>query len=123
MRVMVVGASLNPEKFGNKAVRAYLRRGHEVLPVNPRLARDGTRVEGLEVYRDVTQPPGPIDRVTVYLPPTMGLGILDDLAARGDVGDVWFNPGAESPEIVERGRALGLKLVLGCSIVDIGETP
>ena len=45
-----------------QAVRAYLRRGHEVLPVNPRLARDGARVEGLGVYADVSGPPGPIDR-------------------------------------------------------------
>jgi predicted CoA-binding protein len=123
MRVMVVGASINPEKYGNRAVRAYLRRGHEVLAVNPRLARDRAKVEGLEVYGDVTQPPGPIDRVTVYLPPSMGLGILDDLAARGDVGEVWFNPGAESPEIVERARELGLEVVMACSIVDIGEVP
>ena len=43
-------------KYGNKAVRAYLRRGHEVFPVNP-----GEKVvEGLPAYASVSGVPGPI---------------------------------------------------------------
>lgn len=119
MRVMVIGASTNREKFGNKAVRAYLRRGHEVFPVNPR----ADEIEGLRCFHDPTEVPGPIDRATVYLPPKLGLDAVRRLGARGDVGEVWLNPGAESPELIRETERLGLTTVVGCSIVDIGERP
>ena len=37
--------------------------------------------------------------------------------------EIWLNPGSESPELIQRGRELGLQLVVGCSIVDLGVTP
>ena len=123
MRVMVIGASERAHKYGNKAVRAFLRQGHEVFPVNPRLARLGVTIEGLRVYGDVTGPPGPIDRATVYLSPIQGMGILPDLAARGDVAELWLNPGAESPELVAEAKRLGLNPIQACSIIAIGEIP
>lgn len=116
---MVIGASANREKFGNKAVRAYARQGHVVLPVNPH----ETRIEGLPVYREVAGVPGPIDRATLYIPPHLGGGVLAELAKRGDVAEVWFNPGSESPELVEKAQCLGLNPVVACSIIDIGEHP
>ncbi|TVQ30535.1 MAG: CoA-binding protein [Phycisphaeraceae bacterium] len=119
MRVMVVGASTNREKFGNKAVRAYVRQGHEVLPVNPR-ADD---IEDLKCYSKIADPPGPIDRATVYLPPKIGVEAVRAIAERGDVGEVWLNPGADGPEVVKEAEKLGLKTIQACSIVDIGERP
>ena len=35
MRIAIIGASADRDKYGNKAVRAYLRLGHEVMPVHP----------------------------------------------------------------------------------------
>ena len=122
-RVMVIGASTNREKFGNKAVRAFLRNGDVVLPVNGRAARHGETIEGLKVYADVASVPGPIDKATLYLPPALGLGAIEDLASRGDVREVWLNPGAESPAILRRAGELGLEVIQACSIVAIGEEP
>lgn len=119
MRVMVIGASANPEKFGNKAVRAYLAQGHDVFPVNP----TAEQIAGVKAYATVSDVPGPIDRATVYLPPHVGITLLDALAARHDVKEVWLNPGSESNEIVTRAKQLGLEPIVACSIVDIGETP
>jgi predicted CoA-binding protein len=119
MRVMIIGASANRAKFGNKAVRAFLRQGHDVLPVNPH----ESRIEGLRVYRDVADVPGPIDRASFYVPPEVGLTIIGSLAARGDVAEVWLNPGAESTQLVQRATALGLPPIIACSIVAIGEHP
>lgn len=123
MRVMVIGASADRSKFGNKAVRAFLRHGDEVFPVNPRAARHGERIEGLAVFPDVASVPGPIDRATVYLPPGLGVGAIEALAARGDVGEIWLNPGADGAEVVRRARELGVEVIRACSIVAIGEHP
>jgi predicted CoA-binding protein len=120
---MVIGASTNREKFGNKAVRAFLRHGDTVFPVNSRAARHNEKIEGLDVYADIASVPGPIDKATLYLPPALGLAAIEDLAARGDVGEIWLNPGAESPAILRRARQLGIEPILACSIVAIGERP
>lgn len=119
MRVMVVGASRDPAKFGHKAVRAYLRQHHAVFPVNPA----GGSIAGVRAYASIADVPGPIDRATVYLHPADARLAVEQLAARGDVGELWLNPGSESDEVVERARELGFDPILACSIVDIGETP
>lgn len=120
MRVMVIGASSDPDKFGNKAVRAYLRQGgHEVFPVNPK----ETEIEGLRCYADVSAVPGPIDRASMYLPAAVSLKVLDALAARGDVAELWLNPGADAAEVVERAQAVGFDPIQACSIVAIGMEP
>ncbi|MBI1372299.1 MAG: CoA-binding protein [Phycisphaera sp.] len=119
MRVMVIGASTDPSKYGNKAVRVYLRQGHTVLPVNP----TASEIEGLEVYPDVSAVPGPIDRATVYLPPKRVLDVLPALAERGDVGELWLNPGTESDEVIDLARVLGFQPIMACSIVDVLDHP
>jgi predicted CoA-binding protein len=119
MRVMIIGASTNREKYGNMAVRAFLRQGHEVFPVNPR----ADEIEGLKCYPDIADVPGPIDRASLYLPPKLGLDAVRELAARGDVEELWVNPGAESDELIAEAKRLGFDPIQACSIVAIGESP
>lgn len=119
MRVMIVGASLDREKFGNKAVRAYLRQGHEVVPVNPK----GGVIEGLVVVRRVEDAVGPFDRVLFYVPPEVGVEVMPRVLGRGDVGEVWLNPGSESDELVAMAERAGVPVIQACAIVDVGERP
>jgi uncharacterized protein len=117
--VAVVGAGPERRKFGNKSVRAHAAAGFTVYPVHP----TAETVEGLPVYRSVKDVPvEKLDRVTVYLPPAVGLTVLADIAAKSP-GEVWFNPGAESPEVLAEARRLGLNVVAGCSIVNLGLSP
>lgn len=116
--VAIIGASSDPSKFGNKAVRAYLRRGWTVFPVNP---GNGV-IEGLQVYRSIGEIPVPLDRTAMYVPPSVGLKLLGDIRAKGP-GDFFLNPGSESPELIEKATELGLQPIVACSIVNIGERP
>ena len=116
--VAVVGASNDRRKFGNKSLRAHLRRGYEVFPVNP----NEKTVEGVPAFRSVRDLPVRPDRVSLYVPPEIGVTLLADIAARG-TDELWVNPGAESDELVEEAKRLGLDPILACSIVDVGEMP
>ncbi len=116
--VLVVGASADRRKYGNRAVRAYRAAGWRVLPVNPK----AEPIEGLCTYASVAEAPGPADRATIYLPPEKSLEVLADLARSG-VREVFLNPGSESSAVISRAEALGLQIVLACSIVDIGRSP
>ncbi|MCC6907901.1 MAG: CoA-binding protein [Phycisphaerales bacterium] len=119
MRIMIIGASNERHKFGNKAVRAHLRQKHTVLPVNP----NEEQVEGQRAWPTVKDVPGPIDRALFYVPARIGLQVIDALAERGDVSEVWLNPGAESEELIARARELGFDPIMACAIIDIGERP
>jgi predicted CoA-binding protein len=117
--IAIVGASRSRNKFGNKAVRAYVAQGYEVFPIHPKEAF----IEGLKAYASLADiPVARLDRVSFYVPPEIGLKILPQITAK-PTGEVWLNPGSESPELLSYGRALGLNLVQGCSIVDLGVSP
>jgi predicted CoA-binding protein len=114
----VIGASSNRQKFGNRAVRAFLNEGYTVVPINP----NEPEVEGLATYASVLDVPGPIDMATFYVPPDVGLAVIEDVARKG-ISDVWLNPGADSDALITRARALGLQPIVACSIVGIGQNP
>lgn len=117
--VAIVGASNDRSKFGNKAVRAYQHQGWEIYPVHPTL----TEVEGLRAFPNLDAVPERyLDRVLLYVPPQVGVGVLDQIPGK-QVGEVWINPGAESPELLKRAEELGLNVVQACSMMDVGESP
>jgi predicted CoA-binding protein len=116
--IAIVGASPNRAKYGNRAVRAYAARGYDVFPIHPR----EEMIEGLRAYRSILDVPAELDRISLYVPPEVGLRLLDDLA-RKPAREIWLNPGAESPELIARAEALGLPLVMGCSLIAIGADP
>lgn len=119
MRVMVIGASSDRTKFGNKAVRAFLAQGDTVLPVNPK----GGQIEGQRVYTSIADVEGPVDKASVYLPAERGVQAVRELADRGDVAELWLNPGADDPAVVEEAKKLGLQPIIACSIIAVGDMP
>jgi uncharacterized protein len=116
--VAVVGASNNPRKFGNRAVRAFRRQGYTVVPIN----LHEHDVEGLKTYKSVLDVPGPIDMATIYVPPEVGEQVIEEIA-RKKIPEVWLNPGAESDTLIARARALDIQPIVACSIIGIGENP
>jgi predicted CoA-binding protein len=117
--VAVVGASTDRSKYGNKAVRAFREAGFDVYPINPRAGA----VEGLTAYPTLAAlPVERLDRVSFYVPPAIGLAVLDQVGGKA-IGELWLNPGAESPELVARAEALGLTVVQACSILAVGKHP
>ncbi|MGE3956122.1 MAG: CoA-binding protein [Vicinamibacterales bacterium] len=116
--VAVIGASNNRQKFGNKAVRAFVRQGYTVVPIHPTEAE----IEGIRAYRSVLDVPGPIDMASFYVPPGVGEQVIDEVA-RKQIPEVWLNPGAESDALIARAGALSLKPIVACSVVAIGQNP
>jgi len=116
--VAIIGASNDRQKFGNKAVRAFVRQGYTVVPINP----GEHEVEGLKAYASVLDFPGPIDMASFYVPPAVGEQVIEEVA-RKQIPEVWLNPGAESDELVARARSLSIKPIVACSVVALGQNP
>lgn len=114
--IAIIGASSDPSKFGNKAIKVFVSRGYQVYPVNPK----DELIEGLKVYRSILDVPEKnLDMISFYLPPPVGLKVIEDVAKKG-CKELWLNPGAESPELVEKAEGLGLNVIQACSIVGVG---
>jgi|SRR6185436_2535142 len=110
--VAIVGASNNPNKFGNKAVRAFLKDGYTVYPVNP----NETEVEGLTTFKSITDLPVRPHMVSIYVPPNVLLKLLHEIAAKG-CDELWLNPGSESHAVLAEAERLGLNVIQACSII------
>lgn len=84
--VAVIGASADPAKRGNQAVRALREDGypHPIYLVNPK----GGEVLGLAAYRSVDDLPGPVDLALVAVPAAAVPEVLADCAAAGVAGAV-----------------------------------
>jgi uncharacterized protein len=111
--VAIVGASADKSKFSNKAIHAHLHAGYDVYPVNPK----EETIEGLKCHKSVLDIPVALDRVSLYLPPAVGVNVLDDVAKKG-CKELWINPGAENPELIQKAQTLKLNAIFACSFTD-----
>ena len=113
MTVAVLGASPNPDRYANKAIRLLLEHGHDVRPVNP--AYD--RIEGLATASGLEDlEPGSVDTVTVYMNPARTKELGKSLIA-ADPARVIFNPGTESEALEAELRDAGIEVVEACTLV------
>jgi len=90
-RFAVVGATDNPEKYGNRVVKNLRERGYEVYPVNPKLEE----VEGLKCYPSIAEIPVRVDVVDFVVPPKAAEEILKQCRDLG-LDRIWLQPGSES---------------------------
>ena len=116
--VAIIGASSDHKKYGYKALKAYSIIGYKVYPVNP----NEEEIEGIKAYKSILDITDEIDRATMYVPPKVGLKIVDDIAKKG-VKELYFNPGSESDELIVKATKLGLNPILACSILAVGMKP
>jgi predicted CoA-binding protein len=110
--VAVLGASNNPERYSNMAVRRLREAGHHVIPVNPAFPA----IEGLPVARSLGEIKEPVDTLTLYVGPQRLVPLTDEIL-RLAPKRVIFNPGTESPELAAALDRAGLPHVEGCTLV------
>lgn len=118
MKIAIIGASKNRDKYSNKAVRAYKKNNHVVFPVNP----NEREIEGLTCYNSVLSIPLDVEVVSMYLPPAIGLKVIPEIIQK-KITKVFLNPGSESKEIIDLLKKNKTKFELKCSILEIGEDP
>ena len=111
-RVVIVGASNNPERYSHRALLLLRKHGHEVVPVHPTLAE----IEGTPVVADVGLISGPVDTVTMYVGAAISAGLQDRLIALKPKR-VIFNPGAENALLAEALQKAGIACEDACTLV------
>ena len=91
----VVGATDNPEKYGNRIVKNLKSRGYEVYPINPK----SKELEGLRCYPSIGHIPVKVDVVDFVVPPVVTEEILKQCKGLG-LNRIWLQPGSESEKAI-----------------------
>lgn len=106
-RIAVVGMSRDPEKPARKVPEFLLRKGYEVIPVNPH----ADAILGRRAYPSLRAVDVPVEVVEIFRPAGDVPSIVDEAVARGDVRVIWMQEGIRHPEAAERARRHGLKVI------------
>jgi predicted CoA-binding protein len=94
--IALVGATDNPSKYGHTIYHDLKRKGYTVIPVNPQRVT----VDGDPAYEKLADLPEPPTIVNFVIPPRFTLHVLKQCLDLG-LMNVWLQPGAESPEVME----------------------
>lgn len=111
-RVVVVGASPNPERYSNRAMRLLLEHGHDAIPVHPAVEE----IEGVKSVKSLSKISGEIDTVTLYVSAARSSSMQDALLQLRP-RRVIFNPGAENPALSEVLENSGIRTQEACTLV------
>jgi predicted CoA-binding protein len=110
--VAVLGASPKPDRYAYQALQLLQQYGHRTLPVNPAF----DRILGEKCYPRISDAPGPIDTVTLYLGESRSSSLIDEIIS-AKPRRIIINPGAENSALAAKAEEAGIEVVEGCTLV------
>ena len=108
---LVLGASLNPERYSNMAMKMLMNHG---IPFHAVGWRPG-QFENVEISTD-PYPIEDLDTLTLYLNPKNQVKYYDDII-KWAPRRVIFNPGTESALVQDRLTQAGIEWFEACTLV------
>lgn len=110
-KTLVIGASLKPERYSNKAIRRLVSYHHEVLALG---FRDG-EVAGVKINTAILQYKD-VDTVTLYVNPKRQEAFYYYIIALAPKR-VLFNPGTENPKFYALLKKHNIAFEEACTLV------
>lgn len=110
-KTLVVGASLDPEKYSNLAINKLVSHGHPVVSIG---LKNGV-VAGVQIDTD-RKPYEDLDTVTLYLNPKRQREYYDYIVSLHPKR-VIFNPGTENQEFYELLKSNNIDHEIACTLV------
>jgi len=110
--VAILGASPKPDRYAYRAFEMLREYGHRPIPVNPAF----DEILGEKCYPKISDAPGSIDTVTLYLGEPRSNHHIDEIVA-AKPRRIIMNPGAENSALADKAEAAGIEVVEGCTLV------
>ncbi|MBZ4187885.1 CoA-binding protein [Niabella beijingensis] len=110
-KTVVLGASENPARYSNMAIRRLRTHGHEVVAIGKQAGQIGDVV----IQKEQPDAEG-VDTVTVYLNP-LHQQQYEEYILKLHPKRVIFNPGAENDALSAKIKAAGIEPVEACTLV------
>jgi predicted CoA-binding protein len=110
--VAILGASPKPDRFAYQAMQLLHEYGHRTLPINPAF----DEILGEKCYPTISDAPGPIDTVTLYLGEARSNPLIGEII-KAKPRRIIMNPGAENSALATKAEEAGIEVVEGCTLV------
>jgi predicted CoA-binding protein len=110
--VAILGASPKPDRYAYKAFELLREYGHRPLPINPAF----DEILGEKCYPKISEAPGPIDTVTLYLGQERSNPLIEEIV-NAKPRRIIMNPGAENSALAAKAEEAGIEVVEGCTLV------
>lgn len=111
MKTLVIGASVNPERYSFKAINMLREYGHKVVAVGLKTG------QVLDVEIETGKPYfSAIDTVTLYINPSRQPDFYDYILGLKP-RRVIFNPGTENPDFYPLLKTAGIVFEEACTLV------
>jgi predicted CoA-binding protein len=94
VKIALIGASNDKEKFGNKIYLDLRLKGYNVIPINP----NEELIEGDKAYSSLNVIDKLPDIVNFVVPPPIAMKVAQEAVKLG-IKYLWFQPGSESKEL------------------------
>lgn len=114
-KTLVVGGSINPERYSNKAIRLLLDYGHPVVSAGLRTGD----VEGVKIQTDLPVFEN-VDTVTLYVGPKNQPHYYDYVIGLNP-RRIIFNPGTENDEFENIATENNIETIRHCTLVMLAE--
>lgn len=95
MKIVLIWASNNKEKYWNKILKDLVNKWYEVIPVNP----NEKEIEGIKAHKILKTVPKNFDIINFVVPPKITLQILEKNKELLKNKKVWIQPWAQNDEI------------------------
>lgn len=111
-KTLVIGASANPERYSNKAIRLLqsLKVPHIAFGLKEVHINETVVNTKQEAYKE-------IDTITLYVGPKRQDKLLLDYIISLSPRRVIFNPGTEDLESIQRIKSAGIETEIACTLV------
>ncbi|OQD41789.1 CoA-binding protein [Croceivirga radicis] len=110
-RTLVFGASLNPSRYSNMAIKRLQEKNVPTVAFGLRGGNVGT----VQINTNLNELPK-IDVVTLYMNPERQKQYYDSIIALGPK-KVIFNPGTENPDFYKLLKVNGIEVEIACTLV------
>ncbi|TYQ17033.1 UNVERIFIED_CONTAM: hypothetical protein Cloal_3634 [Acetivibrio alkalicellulosi] len=110
----VVGATENPEKYGNSIFKKLKLKGYKVYPISPNYEM----INGDKCYKNLSSLPEKPEVINMVVSPKIGKGIIEEAAKLG-IDNIWLQPGTHNTEIMNLINEKGLNAVKACILVEL----
>lgn len=102
----VVGSVHNKEKYAYKIYNFLKSNGYSVYPVDP----SGEMVDEDKSFKGLSELPEKPEAIDMVINPVKGESYVDETNNLG-IKYIWFQPGAESKELIEKSNSYGMNVV------------
>lgn len=110
-KVAIIGASINQERYSNKAVRKLKDTGYDVIPVNPNYSS----IYGLNCFSSVSRVSSEIETISIYVRPNILISLAKEIIDK-QPSRIIFNPGSEEGNLARQFEECNIEVLQACTL-------